>query len=103
MDTNIAKIIMTSTKEDQSFIEPKYLPDIRQFEGEINDKTICDKLDIDYNHIKSFKFIENNQKIASTTDGCSTKGRTTEKSKAKGGSRKSNKKSIGKTRKLKRN
>jgi len=84
-DTNIAKIIMNSTKEDQSFIEPKYLPDIREYTGEVNDKKLCEYLDIDFDHIKSFHFIPNNQRIAKETNGCSPKGRKTFVTKTKKG------------------
>jgi hypothetical protein len=76
-DTNIAKIIMSSTKEDQSFIEPKYLPDIRAYDGEINDKNLSKYLDIDHDHIKSFSFIPNNQSIVKITNGCVAKGKKT--------------------------
>jgi hypothetical protein len=74
-DTNIAKLIMRATKEDQDFIEPKFLPDIRNVDGTIDDEHLCELFDINYEHVKSFKFLQNNQKIASETDGCSEKTR----------------------------
>jgi hypothetical protein len=76
LDTNVAKIIMSSTKEDQSFIEPKYLPDIRGYDGEINDENLCKYLEIDYDRVGSLTFIKNNPKIVKETSGCQPKGKT---------------------------
>ena len=103
-DTKLAKIIMNSTKEDQSFIEPKYLPDIRDYEGEITDEALCAYLDIDLARVMSIKDNPNNQKIVSQTNGCFPKGKKTLSAKAgaataEGGARRSK---YGRTRKIRR-
>lgn len=72
LNTKLAKTIMMATKEDMSFIEPGYLPDIREIPEEI--EMIDDSLERYFkikNIIKS-SFILNNQTILKITSGCNT-------------------------------
>ena len=89
-DTNIAKLIMIATKEDQDFIEPKYLPDIREIPQSIkmNDKDLCKYFNIDYDTINKTKLFTNQQKILNTYNNCSQCGMRGKKTqKVNGGSR----------------
>ena len=73
LNTNLVKIILKATKHSQDNFDPNYIPDIRDYTGEISDKALCDFLKLDYDHVKEYKFIPNKQNIAKESDGCNSK------------------------------
>lgn len=73
LNTNLVKIILEATKHSQDNFDPKFIPDIRDYTGEITDKALCDFLKIDYEHVKQYEFIPNNQTVAKESHGCKSK------------------------------
>ena len=72
LDTNIAKIMMSATKEDQDFIEPKYLPNVNNIpdEIEINDIELCKYFGINPEKVIKYNFYKNNQTIGNIYKNC---------------------------------
>jgi hypothetical protein len=98
-DTKLAKLVMIATKEDQDFIEPKYLPDIREIPSKvkINDTSLCSYFDINTNMFNNFIEYTTNQNILNIADSC---GSCTKSNFGK--TRKATKKASTKTRKRER-
>jgi hypothetical protein len=71
-DTKLAKLLMIATKEDQDFIEPKYLPDIRDIPSRIkmNDKSLCSYFEIDESILEDVKGYTTTQKVLNVVENC---------------------------------
>lgn len=72
LGTKFARAIMMATKEDQDFIEPKWLPDMAELKGvTMTDAALCKHFGIDCAVLNVVEKYENNQKIAKRSARCS--------------------------------
>jgi hypothetical protein len=72
LDTKLAKVIIEATKEDQDFIEPKYIPNILDLPSTINlnDKSLCTYFAIPLTLLDSAPSYKNIQSIFKKHKNC---------------------------------
>jgi hypothetical protein len=85
LDTRFARAIMMATKEDQDFIEPRWLPDVRRLPAKVlmTDASLCAHFGVDKESLGTVEKYDNNQKIAKRSAKC---GRDTCSGRFSGGS-----------------
>ncbi len=72
LDTRFARAIMMATKEDQDFIEPRWLPDVRRLPAGVRmtDAGLCAHFGVPKELLASVEKYTNNQKIAKRSAKC---------------------------------
>ncbi len=87
LDTRFARAIMMATKEDQDFIEPRWLPDVRRLPASVRmtDAGLCAHFGVDKGALATVEKYDNIQKIAKRSTKC---GRDTCSGRFSGGSSK---------------